>query len=617
MIRGLFHADRLARLSLAAGFALALLAALAGLNAGSAATHARSPAPAQGNGAVITIGLAYAPHVLPEFVGHQANAVQLAVDGANARGGVVIGGVPHTVALVRADSGCNPTQAIAAAGALLDGGAVAALGHTCSSATRAALPVYAAAGVPLVIHGATAPYLTDGGYANVFRVISRDDTMPIYVTVYLYRHLNVRRVALIEREGFWGNWGHDGIETKLVELGGELTSRRSIASNDEFTDTLAAIQAEGVDGIFYGEDNGANAALLTDVARRLGMHDVWIVWNTFTQDQGVLNDYAASVSTSAGRVLAVMFYRSPAQMPGYPAFDAAYVAAGFPDHGDNPGMEGAFAYDATSLVLDAIRRADSADPSAIRDALASTASFPGVAGTYRGFDPNGDVIPQWGWLELFRSGSWISHQFGPQPRAWRDGFAETTLHTRWSWIREDPFQWSLTDQPGQLQITTQAGGIFWTFNNSQRNLLMTVAPAGDFRITTRLTITPTENVQQAGILIYADDDNYVRLNRAHLDGDVVEFISEFGASPTWSSVEESATRLNLRIERQGNVYRGYYSLNGVDWIGVGQCLAEMEIPLIGVGANHDLAETPAIPAAFEFFELDDGRSRAFLPWAER
>ena len=56
---------------------------------------------------------------------------------------------------------------------------------------------------------------------------------------------------------------------------------------------------------------------------------------------------------------------------------------------------------------------------------------------------------------------------GPTPSSaavydyfWRDDFATSTLHPIWSWVREDPTHWSLTDNPDVLRITTQTGGIY-------------------------------------------------------------------------------------------------------------------------------------------------------------
>jgi branched-chain amino acid transport system substrate-binding protein len=57
-------------------------------------------------------------------------------------------------------------------------------------------------------------------------------------------------------------------------------------------------------------------------------------------------------------------------------FDKTYSAK----YGTLPDNFAALGYDAASVVLDAIRRAGSSDPTAIRDALAATKDHPGVSG---------------------------------------------------------------------------------------------------------------------------------------------------------------------------------------------------------------------------------------------
>lgn len=56
----------------------------------------------------------------------------------------------------------------------------------------------------------------------------------------------------------------------------------------------------------------------------------------------------------------------------------------------DPNAFAALGYDAYMVILDAIQRANSADPVAIRDALAKTAGFKGVTGTIT-LDENGDA----------------------------------------------------------------------------------------------------------------------------------------------------------------------------------------------------------------------------------
>jgi branched-chain amino acid transport system substrate-binding protein len=59
----------------------------------------------------------------------------------------------------------------------------------------------------------------------------------------------------------------------------------------------------------------------------------------------------------------------------------AFVQAYRQRYGTAPDALAALWYDGARLIADAIRRADSADPKRIRDALAATRDFPGVTGS--------------------------------------------------------------------------------------------------------------------------------------------------------------------------------------------------------------------------------------------
>lgn len=368
-------------------------------------TETVAPA-ALNNGSVITIGVGAALSGLPDFGWRQVNAAQLAVDQVNAAGGIDIGGTRYTLALVVADDGCNGPQGAAAADALINAGAVAVVGYTCSGASNGAQPIHAAASVAMISPSSTMPEVTEQGYTTTFRVISRDDSPPVYLVTYLREWLNMDKAAIVELDGFWGNWATDTISATFASLGGTITSRRTVASTAEFTATLTAIQAEDPHVIFYSDTSADNAGLLSHVAHSLGMTGTVIGWNTFTEDQTVLAAYAAQTGAAAEGDHAAMFNRRSQDMPGYGAFNTAYQAAGFPNYGDEATTTGAFAYDAANIIVAAIGRAQSISPDDIRDAIASTTDYQGVVGLYEGFDVKGDVIPQWAWLERYANGQW-------------------------------------------------------------------------------------------------------------------------------------------------------------------------------------------------------------------
>lgn len=358
------------------------------------------------NSSVITIGVSAAMTGIPEFGWRQVNAVQLAVDQVNDAGGIDIGGSSYTISLIAADSGCNTTMAITATNTLLDAGVVAVIGPTCSGALAAVQPLYAAAGVAVVSPSSTFPFVTDPGYTTTFRVISRDDTPVILLGRYFRNQLRLGRVAIVD--GL--NVASDAFENTFVNLGGTITSRRTVTSTADYTPTLTAIMGENPEAIFFSDGDPNNAGMLSGIAHGLGMAGVAIGWDTINHDRTVLTDYASIAGAAVDGDFASMHYRHPDDMPGYTQLNAEYQAESFPNYGDEAQTWGAFAYDAASIVLAAIERAGSTAAADIRAEIAATSNYEGVVGTYIGFDSRGEVIPQWAWLEQYRNGEWVTIQ---------------------------------------------------------------------------------------------------------------------------------------------------------------------------------------------------------------
>jgi hypothetical protein len=162
------------------------------------------------------------------------------------------------------------------------------------------------------------------------------------------------------------------------------------------------------------------------------MSGVPVGWIPTDLDETLLTDYATEAGTAAEGDYAAMSYRRTADMPGYYWFNAAYVAAGFPNFGSDADIWGAFAFDAATIIIDAISYADSTDPGNIRDAIPITASRLGVVGTYEGFDANGDVIPQWNWLMHYLGGAWNQVGGTTFPDVLSDHWAYAFIESIWS-----------------------------------------------------------------------------------------------------------------------------------------------------------------------------------------
>jgi len=186
----------------------------------------------------------------------------------------------------------------------------------------------------------------------------------------------------------------------------------------------------------------------------------------------------------------------------------------------------------------------------------------------------------------------------PTP-AWCDYFDSAILDTQWSWVREDPTHWSLVDHPGYLHITIQDGDLYGGWNHNE-NTLLRPAPAGDFEVVTGVTINPTPNYQQAGLVVYPDDDNYLRLTRCYCNDGVVQFLKEVGASVTGNGVDCDLTTTYLTISKQGSTYTGYWSADGSNWNQVYQYTdVHLSNLKVGLAAFHAAGSTE-IPADFGF-----------------
>ncbi|NJD01268.1 MAG: DNRLRE domain-containing protein [Ruminiclostridium sp.] len=145
-----------------------------------------------------------------------------------------------------------------------------------------------------------------------------------------------------------------------------------------------------------------------------------------------------------------------------------------------------------------------------------------------------------------------------------DAFNLTSLDNSWSFIREDKNYWSLTGT--EFQNAAQQGTISGA-TNTTKNILLKEAPRGDYFATVKLTFSPTSTGQEAGLIVYLDDDNYLYVSRAKTaSGNKFSAVNEVSASTTTNSVNDTlGSTVYVKIDKKGNDYSLYKSSDGTNW----------------------------------------------------
>jgi cytochrome c len=199
------------------------------------------------------------------------------------------------------------------------------------------------------------------------------------------------------------------------------------------------------------------------------------------------------------------------------------------------------------------------------------------------------------------------------PQSPSDEFDGTSLNLcRWSQIvRHEPDGYSVAD--GRLTLPAAHGDFFANGANNNPNILLQPAPAGEWTAQTRMTFNPNENYEQAGIVVYGDDANYVKADYVHANGRGLEFLREvndvasgFGG---FVGIGDRPTTVDLRVTSDGTTLRAYYRFEGGPWTAYGEPapLAGVPNPKIGIYANDANATvTSRDDAVFDYFRLTPG-----------
>jgi GH43 family beta-xylosidase/uncharacterized protein YjdB len=187
-----------------------------------------------------------------------------------------------------------------------------------------------------------------------------------------------------------------------------------------------------------------------------------------------------------------------------------------------------------------------------------------------------------------------------------DQFDQTTLDSHWNIFQESKENWSLTKNPGSMTIQTTPTDIYQN-NNSQNNVFLQGIEQGkDFEIITKVTAPIAKNHQQAGLFVWQDADNLVKLAHVWVDGPTIETAYELKQvykKPGNFASHPGGNTMTLKIKKIGSQYTTYY-WDGFEWIQAADSLtADLKDIKVGFFANNIVAPNDRIDAVFEYFAV--------------
>lgn len=199
-----------------------------------------------------------------------------------------------------------------------------------------------------------------------------------------------------------------------------------------------------------------------------------------------------------------------------------------------------------------------------------------------------------------------------------DEFAGSSLDAcRWAEsVRYNSHTESVAD--GHLRISTEPGDINGNNPVSPRNFILQKAPEGDWVATTRLKTPLKHRWQLAGLLMYGDDDNYVKADVVayNAPGAALDLRAELAAERTAAGVS-GGDQVNIadssesgywyvRVTKAGTRYTAEVSDGGVSWQAIGDGLTyDGPLRALGLMAIGPEQEEP-VTVEFDWFHLDTG-----------
>ncbi|MBL8395049.1 MAG: branched-chain amino acid ABC transporter substrate-binding protein [Candidatus Accumulibacter sp.] len=306
------------------------------------------------------------------------NGARLAVEDANAKK-LEIDGKVVKFELLGEDDQADPKTGTVVAQKLVDAKVAGVVGHLNSGTTIPASAIYNQAGLPQISPSATNPKYTQQGFNTTFRVMANDIQQGSVVGSYAVKDMGAKKVAIIDDRTAYGQGLADEVE-KAAKAGGATIVAREF-TNDKATDfkaILTKIKAKNPDVIFLGGMDAVGGPMLKQI-KELGIKAKFT-----TGDGGCSPELIKLAGPASEGVICTQAGLPVDKLPNGQKF-----VEDFTKKYGQIQIYSPYSYDAVMVLVDAMKRANSADPVKYLPEVGKT-SYDGVTGKVE-FDEKGDI----------------------------------------------------------------------------------------------------------------------------------------------------------------------------------------------------------------------------------
>ncbi len=324
------------------------------------------------------------------------NGARMAIDELNGKG-LKIGGKTVTFQLLSEDDAADPKQGTAVAQKLVDAKVKGIIGHLNSGTTIPASKIYMDAGIPQISPSATNPKYTRQGYKTAFRVVADDVHLGGTLGRYAVKNLKAKNIAVIDDRTAYGQGVANEFEKAVKSSKGKLVGHEfTTDKSTDFMSILTTLKAKKPDVIFFGGMDAVAGPMLRQM-KSLGIKAKFIGGDGICTSELIklagdaMGDdqvYCAEAGGVEGK-----------QKAGMEVFRSKFKAK----FGADVQIYAPYVYDAVNVMVAAMVKAGSSEPSKYLAVLAKTSNYPGVTGPIS-FDSKGDIKGGALTLKTYRSG---------------------------------------------------------------------------------------------------------------------------------------------------------------------------------------------------------------------